>query len=187
MLNVGAGEITVILVVALLLLGPKRLPELARAIGKFMREFRRQTDEVRTTLESEFYKMDQDVMREPPKPQGPAPIPHGNDGHDEHGRLLPTISGPLDGGRRVADELGIKPPPAKIGSSDMPAPAAIAAPNPLTANAPPAEVPGTPAPYDLPQSAHAPMPAQPETLGASASHDAPVAATPAAPVKDGAQ
>ena len=44
MFNIGSGELALILVVALLVLGPKRLPELARGLGKFMREFRRQTE-----------------------------------------------------------------------------------------------------------------------------------------------
>ncbi|HYV46968.1 MAG TPA: twin-arginine translocase TatA/TatE family subunit [Myxococcaceae bacterium] len=64
MLNVGPGEVILILVVALLILGPKRLPELARGLGKFMREIRRQTDEVRSVVEREFYRMDQDLNTE---------------------------------------------------------------------------------------------------------------------------
>jgi sec-independent protein translocase protein TatB len=64
MFNLGAGEVILIMVVALLVLGPKRLPELARGIGKFFREFRRQTDEVRTVVEREFYKMDQEIQEE---------------------------------------------------------------------------------------------------------------------------
>jgi sec-independent protein translocase protein TatB len=63
MLNIGAGEMMLILVVALLILGPTRLPELARGIGKFMREFRRQTDDVRNMVEREFYKMDEDLQK----------------------------------------------------------------------------------------------------------------------------
>jgi sec-independent protein translocase protein TatB len=74
MFNIGAGEMVFILVAALLILGPQRLPELARAIGKFMREFRRQTDEVRNVVEREFYTMDQEFDREPP-PRSPAPRP----------------------------------------------------------------------------------------------------------------
>ena len=62
MLNIGAGEVIFILIAALLVLGPKRLPELARGIGKFMREFRRQTDDVRTVVEREFYRMDQEEV-----------------------------------------------------------------------------------------------------------------------------
>ena len=66
MFNIGTGEIALIAVVALLLLGPTRLPELARGIGKFMREFRRQTDEVRSVVEREFYKMDTELsIKEP--------------------------------------------------------------------------------------------------------------------------
>ena len=71
MLNLGAGEVILILVVALLVLGPKRLPELARGIGKFMREIRRQTDEVRSVVEREFYRMDQDLnsgLEQAPQP-----------------------------------------------------------------------------------------------------------------------
>ena len=34
-----------------------------RVIGKFLREFRRQTDDVRTMVEREFYKMDEDIVR----------------------------------------------------------------------------------------------------------------------------
>lgn len=82
MFNVGAGELIFILVAALIVLGPQQLPEFARAIGKFMREFRRQTDEVRTVVEREFYKMDQEFIDEPrpPMPLGtpaalPSPVP----------------------------------------------------------------------------------------------------------------
>lgn len=75
MFNLGAGEIILILVVALLVLGPRRLPELARGIGKFMREFRRQTDEVRGVVEREFYRMDQELGSEPqPQPQSILPV-----------------------------------------------------------------------------------------------------------------
>jgi len=66
MFNIGAGEMALIAVVALLVLGPKRLPELARGLGKFMREFRRQTDEVRGVVEREFYRMDQDASEPSP-------------------------------------------------------------------------------------------------------------------------
>jgi sec-independent protein translocase protein TatB len=68
MFNIGAAELAVIFVVALLLLGPEKLPELARGIGKFMREFRRQTDEVRGMVEREFYQMDQEIKETPAAP-----------------------------------------------------------------------------------------------------------------------
>jgi sec-independent protein translocase protein TatB len=76
MFNIGAGEMVFILIAALLVLGPQRLPELARGIGKFLREFRRQTDEVRGVVVREFYQMDQELQREPAPPSAPV-SPHG--------------------------------------------------------------------------------------------------------------
>lgn len=90
--NIGSGELILIAVAALLILGPKRLPELARGIGKFMREFRRQTDEVRNVVEREFYRMDE-PEHQPPKVL-PAPMiqaaqtsPGGDDLHNPDGTL----------------------------------------------------------------------------------------------------
>jgi sec-independent protein translocase protein TatB len=74
MFNVGSAELAIIAVAALLILGPKRLPELARSVGKFMREFRRQTDEVRNVVEREFYRMDEELSLDATKPvEGAAP------------------------------------------------------------------------------------------------------------------
>ncbi len=47
MLNIGPQELLLILVVALVIVGPKKLPELARAIGRGMNEFRKIQDEVK--------------------------------------------------------------------------------------------------------------------------------------------
>jgi len=74
MFNIGAGELIFIVVAALLILGPQKLPEFTRAIGKLVREFRRQTDDVRTVVEREFYKMDQEFIDEP-RPKLPPPVP----------------------------------------------------------------------------------------------------------------
>jgi Tat protein translocase TatB subunit len=52
MLNVGPAELIVILLVALLIVGPKRLPEVGKSVGKALREIRRQTDEVRSSFEA---------------------------------------------------------------------------------------------------------------------------------------
>lgn len=87
MLNIGAGEMVLIAVVALLVLGPERLPQLARGLGKAVRAFRRQTEEVRTVVEREFYRMDEDVQAPlPPKlPERERPVARG-------GPALPTTT-----------------------------------------------------------------------------------------------
>jgi TatA/E family protein of Tat protein translocase len=57
MFGIGMPELLLILGLALIVLGPKKLPELAKALGKGMAEFRRATDE----LKSEFRQMEREV------------------------------------------------------------------------------------------------------------------------------
>lgn len=54
MFGIGMQELIVIFVVALLVVGPKKLPELARALGKGMAEFKRATEELKGTLDKEL-------------------------------------------------------------------------------------------------------------------------------------
>ncbi|AFE10454.1 putative twin-arginine translocation protein TatB [Corallococcus coralloides DSM 2259] len=120
MFNIGAGEMVFILVAALIVLGPQRLPELARAIGKFMREFRRQTDDVRNVVEREFYAMDEDFNRMPPTRPGtrvPSPPPE----------LAPSSipgAAPANVLAEPAPELAATVDPANV---PVPAEAAVAA------------------------------------------------------------
>jgi len=63
--NIGPTELLVILVIALLVFGPKRLPEIGRTIGKSMREFRRASEEIR-----DEFRFDLDAEDEPAPPPG---------------------------------------------------------------------------------------------------------------------
>lgn len=53
MFNLGMNELIVIFVVALLVFGPKRLPELGKSLGRAMHEFKRSSNEFRESLENE--------------------------------------------------------------------------------------------------------------------------------------
>ena len=61
MFGIGPTELLVILVVALLVLGPKRLPELARALGKGLAEFRRATADVTSELDNARILLEQEA------------------------------------------------------------------------------------------------------------------------------
>ena len=68
MFDIGFQELVLILVIALLVFGPTRLPELGRALGRAMREFRRATEEFRSTVETNLHLNDPDPIRSTPEP-----------------------------------------------------------------------------------------------------------------------
>lgn len=57
MFGIGMPEMLLILALALIVLGPKKLPEIARALGKGIAEFRRATDE----LKEDFHRVEQEI------------------------------------------------------------------------------------------------------------------------------
>jgi sec-independent protein translocase protein TatB len=75
MFGLSFTEIVVILILALVLLGPERLPEMARGLGKVMREFRRATDDLKDTFQTEMYRMEETLPKEPAPPAADAPAP----------------------------------------------------------------------------------------------------------------
>ena len=58
---VGWPEMAFIFVLALLLFGPKKMPELGRMVGKGLREFRRASEELKTTFDREMRNLEQEV------------------------------------------------------------------------------------------------------------------------------
>jgi TatA/E family protein of Tat protein translocase len=64
MFDIGLQEMLVIGVLALLVFGPSKLPELGRMVGRAMREFRRASDEFRSTVETNLHINDPDPLPE---------------------------------------------------------------------------------------------------------------------------
>jgi sec-independent protein translocase protein TatA len=60
MLSLGWQEMAAIFIVALVLFGPKKLPELGRTIGKAISEFRRATNELKATFDREMQQIDRE-------------------------------------------------------------------------------------------------------------------------------
>jgi TatA/E family protein of Tat protein translocase len=51
--SIGAPELIIIFVVALIIFGPKKLPELGKGLGKGLAEFRKASSELKSTIEQE--------------------------------------------------------------------------------------------------------------------------------------
>ncbi len=72
MFGLGFWEISVILIIALVVLGPKKLPEMAKSLGKGIREFRSATEDFKSTLDSEMSRpAPKELPRAPAAPAAP--------------------------------------------------------------------------------------------------------------------
>lgn len=52
--SIGMPELIIILVIALIIFGPRKLPELGRSLGKSIGEFKKASNELRSTLDEEI-------------------------------------------------------------------------------------------------------------------------------------
>ena len=87
--SLGFGEILLILLIALIVFGPTRLPEMGRTIGRSLREFRRTASDLRAEIEA-------DLDDEPPTvSQMRSP---GGDGHAARAAGGDTPNDPPGGG-----------------------------------------------------------------------------------------
>ena len=73
MFDIGFQEMLVIGVLALLVFGPGKLPELGRMIGRALREFRKASDEFRATVETNLHINDPDPIIAPHPASDPTP------------------------------------------------------------------------------------------------------------------
>ena len=94
--SIGMPEMLIILVIALIIFGPRKLPELGRSLGKSLAEFKRASNELKNTLEEEIrldeQRTTQDAAKakeEPPtpassEPSAEKPVAHDHDDQRDH-------------------------------------------------------------------------------------------------------
>jgi Tat protein translocase TatB subunit len=101
MFDIGFQEILLIGVLALLVFGPSKLPELGRMFGRAMREFRRASDEFRTTVETNLHINDPDPPPSPAADESSAaastPVPPSSPEPALDGEKTPVSTGLEDG------------------------------------------------------------------------------------------
>jgi sec-independent protein translocase protein TatA len=75
--SIGMPELIIIFVIALIIFGPRKLPELGRSLGKSLAEFKKASNELKSTLEEEIRLEEQRTSFEASKaasaPQAAAP------------------------------------------------------------------------------------------------------------------
>ena len=129
--TLGGPELFLIFVVALIVFGPRKLPEIGKSLGKMMGEFRRASNEVRSTIENEVEaeKIRESMRIEPPKVE-PVTVPSAG------GSGQPAVSD-YPGGPEA--QPAAEPPAA--GPAPEAQPAAEAQPVPETVSRQPADTP----------------------------------------------
>jgi TatA/E family protein of Tat protein translocase len=86
---IGMPELIVIMVIALIIFGPRKLPELGRSLGRSLNEFKRASNELKHTLDEEIRVEEQKSAERQQPPEIPRPVVVGEE--DEAG--IPRQSG----------------------------------------------------------------------------------------------
>ena len=85
--SVGVPELIIIFTIALIIFGPRKLPELGKSLGKSLAEFKRASNELKSTLDEEI-RIEERRSAERQEPPAPPEV----DAHDD----VPTATGTDD-------------------------------------------------------------------------------------------
>ena len=84
--SIGMPELIIILVIALIIFGPRKLPELGRSLGRSLKEFKKASNELQNTLDEEI-RIEEERSTQRQRPPEPAVPRVGDETHPpEHGR-----------------------------------------------------------------------------------------------------
>ena len=106
MFDLGIQELIVIFIVALLVFGPKRLPEIGRTLGKAMLELRKAFQGVKNQMDSEFSLTNKPDLTEYPSPlsdkEWKKEVPESQDKETASGGLTGRPIGSQESGTQAA-------------------------------------------------------------------------------------
>ncbi len=86
--TIGVQEMIVIFLVALVLFGPKKLPELGKTLGKALTEFRRASTDLKATFEREMHNLERETESLKQHAESTANSLYQHASYDEHGGYL---------------------------------------------------------------------------------------------------
>jgi TatA/E family protein of Tat protein translocase len=138
MFGIGMPELLLILAIALIVIGPKKLPDLAKSLGRAMREFKKATNEFKESIqidedlsdvkkafnglgedikESVSPKKDNVEFKDPDKPQSDE-IPVDEKDNDAEGAVEDDTADKLEKAKQAVDELKPNDQPAAEDQSE---------------------------------------------------------------------
>ena len=75
--SIGMPELIIILVIALIIFGPRKLPELGKSLGRSLNEFKKASQDLQNTLEQEI-KIEEEKEKEAARPKPVEPEPEAD-------------------------------------------------------------------------------------------------------------
>jgi sec-independent protein translocase protein TatA len=90
--SIGMPELIIIFMIALIIFGPRKLPELGRSLGKSLGEFKRASNELRNTLDEEI-RLEEQRVSEPAKRAEATPTHSEAAVSDQNTEAIPRQTG----------------------------------------------------------------------------------------------
>ena len=147
-MNLSIGEMLFIFFLALIVFGPKKMPEIGRQIGKALAEFRRASNEFKSQLENEMRQIEiEEALKKEQAAFTPAALPP--EGTVAAGSVEPETNWSGENASSPAPESPVHP----VATDSEPSHPAIAEEAPMPSILPPGAVPGNGEAAELPSSA----------------------------------